>query len=94
MKLMMTAAATILVVKAAIGQTAPASAPATVATATAPPAVTMPATVPANVVKLEALIARLSDDDWRTRESATKEIVTLGLPAKSRLEKLVAETKG
>ena len=67
------------------------SEPATTRSATTSPATTAAAIV--NDPKLEALIAQLGDDDWRKRESATKEIVKLGPPAKPRLGQLVVETK-
>ena len=63
--------------------TQPASAPSTAAATTAP----------VDSTKLDALINQLNDDDWRKRESATKEIVALGIGAKPRLVQLVAETK-
>lgn len=49
-----------------------------------------PAAAPADV---DALVKQLSDDDFATREAASKSLVALGEKARKPLEKLLKETK-
>lgn len=75
--------------------TAPTTKPAVVVVPATKPAVAVaPTTLPAEIsAKVEALVKKLSDEAWQTRQKAQDELVQMGPMVQPRLQELLKQTR-